>query len=419
VDHARGTLRLQSISNSLNVRILFVQHASDQSGSTISGELTARGFRHAGWHVEAALGSAGPAVEWFSRAGCETIVVPHKNWLRGGDALRSIRRIASEIGSSQAFVRLIKERRPDLVYINSIVSLAGAIAARRMCVPCVWHIRELLDDVDGEMRIPPCGGKSLIRRVVNACAAHTVLISEAVRSNILGNDCTTPFSVVPNAVDERFFKLTLSAAECRARFGLPADGLIVGVPGTLRPMKGHEFFLEGAAQAIANGARCLFAVTGDGESEYVAHLHQVADRLGLKPHVRFLGTVNRMEEFYRACDIVCIPSRAEPFGRTVVEAFAVGPPVLASAVGGILETIRNGENGLLVEYGDARALALSLASLIGDRSMREALSQVARQDAHERYTAGAYQKRINDIVRRTLQQQAKRSNSLAEQVQNN
>src|SRR5690242_19369154 len=98
-----------------------------------------------------------------------------------------------------------------------------------------------------------------------------------------------------------------------------------------------------------------------------------------------------MHQFYRACDVICIPSRSEPFGRTVVEAFAVGAPVVASAVGGIRETVRSGENGLAVEFGDVPALVEALSRLIQDRSLRETLSRTGVRDARERYSANAYQ----------------------------
>lgn len=391
------------------VRVLFIQHASNRSGSTISGELVARGFRDAGWSVDAVFGSFGPGLELFDRIGCKTDVVPHKNWLRGGNRFQSIRRAVAEIRTRRAFVELARRSRPDIVYVNSIVSLGGALAARRLRLPCIWHIRELFDDVGGEIHIPPCGGKSLVRRIVAGCADHVVLISEAVRENILGFDWRGPASVVPNAADERFFDLSSTPAECRALLGLPSEGLIVGVPGTLRPMKGHEFFLEAAARVAASGASCHFAVTGDGEPKYVEQLRERVASLGLSPRVHFLGTIARMPEFYRACDLVCIPSRAEPFGRTVIEAFAVGVPVAASAVGGICETIESGKTGLLVDYGNSAGMAEALIQLLRDVTLRQRLAAAGRSKARAFYSAEVYQERINRIVADTLQSRRARS----------
>jgi glycosyltransferase involved in cell wall biosynthesis len=384
------------------LRVLLVQQPSDRNGSTISGELVARGFREAGWDVDVAFGSNGDGVELYENLGCTLHIVPHKNWLRGGNVVQSLRRIGHELRSSGAFTRLIQDRRPDVVYANTIVSLAAAVAARRRGLPFIWHIRELFDDVGGEMRIPPLAGRALVRLVIRSCADHVVLISQAVRDNILGPGWDGDASIVANAVDERFFELDEPRARCREQFGLPADAMIVGVPGTLRPMKGHEFFFKAAAQVVAEGRSCRIAVTGEGEPAYSEHLRQLAGELGLSSCVRFLGTVKSMPEFYRACDLVCIPSRAEPFGRTVIEAFASRTPVVATSVGGIRETVQGGRTGLLVEYGDIPGLCRSLSLLLSDAELRFRLADAALQEARLRYSTRAYYEQINRIVKEVV-----------------
>jgi glycosyltransferase involved in cell wall biosynthesis len=392
-----------------DLRVLFVQHASDLSGSTISGQLVSSGFRQALWHVDAVFGSVGAGIAAYDRLGCVTHVTPHKNWLRGGNSIQSVRRIITEAGASQQFVRLARQFRPDVIYVNSIVSLAAAVAARRLRIPCVWHIREQFDDVGGEMRIPPCGGKSLVRRVIATCADHTVLLSDAARDNVLGKNWGGKASVVPNAADDCFFELAATPAECRALFGLPERGMIVGVPGTLRPVKGHEFFLNAAAAVAVRGATCDFVITGDGEPKYFEKLQHLAGELGLTGRVRFLGAVTRMPEFYRACDLVCIPSQAEAFGRTVIEAFAAGVPVVASAVGGMRETVDHGTTGLLVDFGDVSGMSDALIQLLENPGLRQRLAAAAHLKARTHYSAGIYRDRINRIVTTTVEARERKS----------
>ena len=71
-----------------------------------------------------------------------------------------------------------------------------------------------------------------------------------------------------------------------------------------------------------------------------------ASKLASADRIHFVGWVEDMPAFYRACDMVCIPSRAEPFGRTAIEAFAVGTPVVATAVGGLQEIVEDERTGL-------------------------------------------------------------------------
>jgi glycosyltransferase involved in cell wall biosynthesis len=335
----------------------------------------------------------------YENIGCRIHVIPHKNWLRPERLLRWTRRLAAEYLGAKNFSGLLRQVQPDVVYINTLVSFAAAIAARRLRIPCIWHLREQFSDVGGEMGIPALGGKALVRRVIRHGADHAVAISRAVRENVLGQNTNPAVTIVPNAVDDRFFTLSATRAECRNRLGLPVDGLLVGVPGTLRPVKGHEFFLKAAAQLAARRRECHFAITGEGETRFVEQLHEAARQSGLGDRVRFLGPVSDMAAFYRACDVICVPSRAESFGRIVIEAFAVGTPVVASAVGGIGEIIADGETGLLVNYGDVETLAGHLDQLLREAPLRERLAKAARDDALSRFQAATYHQRINDIVR--------------------
>jgi glycosyltransferase involved in cell wall biosynthesis len=131
-------------------------------------------------------------------------------------------------------------------------------------------------------------------------------------------------------------------------------------------------------------------------------LHRQVAELGIADQVRFLGVVQAMPQLYRACDVVCIPSVAEPFGRTAIEAFAVGTPVAASAVGGLRETIEHEETGLLVEYGDVAGLSRALWRLLDDASLRHRLAFAAAAVAASRYSAQRHQTALCSIVERVL-----------------
>ena len=389
------------------LRVLLVQHCAEYSGSTISGWLVAEGFRKAGWDVDVAFGFEGPAVASYEALGCRTHVVPHKNWSRGGNVLQSGKRMWVEWRNAGAFWRLMREIRPDVVYVNSLVSLAGAVAARRERVPCVWHVRELFDEVGGEMRVPALGGKRLVRWALKRYAARRVAISRAVVENVLGGGLEC--EIVPNAVGDEFFDTEMDRGEARRALGLPEGGAIVGVPGTLRPVKGHPFFLAAAARMVETNPECRFAITGDGETGYVEQLRERAAELGLAERIDWLGTVKEMPAFYRACDVVCVASRSESFGRTAIEAFACGTPVVASAVGGLRETIEDGRTGLLVEYGDVAGLSDSVVRMLGDPELRARMAVEARREAEGKYTAKAYQERINEIVRAAARVTRRRS----------
>ncbi|MBC7351516.1 MAG: glycosyltransferase family 4 protein, partial [Thermogutta sp.] len=122
----------------------------------------------------------------------------------------------------------------------------------------------------------------------------------------------------------------------------------------------------------------------------------------LNGHVVFLGTVSDMAVFYRACDVVCIPSRSESFGRTAIEAMAVGTPVVATRVGGLGEIINDGETGLLVEYGVIEGFRQQLNCVLLDGQFRLKLAGAAKDECGLKYSRARYVDSVGLIAKSTL-----------------
>jgi glycosyltransferase involved in cell wall biosynthesis len=376
-------------------RIFIVQHCPNLGGSSISALMLADGLQEAGWETHVAFGADGPIIDRF-RSRHQIYVVEHKSWLRTGRYTSFARILAHEIRAAKAFESVLARVRPDIVYVNTSVSLAGAMAAHRLGIPCVWHLREFFADEGGEM-VVPYGFKWLVPRVIRRYADRMVVVSKSVAVNMLGGK-TDRVDVVPNAVGSEFFEEGSNIA-ARAQFDLPATGRVIGVPGTLRPVKGHPFFFEAVRRLMEGTPYDLtIAVTGEGSPQYVRKLKTMVQELGMATSVRFLGNVADMASFYRACDIVCVPSVSETFGRTVIEAFATGTPVIASAVGGMRQTISHGRDGLLVPYGDTPALADALAELLNDSALRAELRSNAAYKAKSLYHESIYKASIIRIV---------------------
>jgi glycosyltransferase involved in cell wall biosynthesis len=162
-----------------------------------------------------------------------------------------------------------------------------------------------------------------------------------------------------------------SREELRAELALSGDVLVFA--GRLGPQKSFGTALD----ALAHVPDTTLVVAGDGPERAALELRTA--ELGLDGRVRFLGSVprDRVLELFGAADASLLPSAWENFPHTVVEALAVGCPVIATAVGGVPEVIRDGENGLLVAPRDADALAAAIARFFGDAELRARLSAAA------------------------------------------
>lgn len=191
-------------------------------------------------------------------------------------------------------------------------------------------------------------------------------------------------SVIPCGVDTELFR-PRSQAVARDLLELPPDPLLLYV-GRLQPIKGLETLLA-AMTRLPEGV-CLLVVGGDQDEPENGHgewLRARVAELGLGNRVRFLGPQrqDRLPLFYAAAEATVMPSHYESFGMVALEAMACGTPVVASRVGGLQATVRDGATGYLVPEGDAGALAARLRILLEDRSVRDRLSREAVRWAAE------------------------------------
>ena len=278
------------------------------------------------------------------------------------------------------------------MYLNTAVSLAGAVAAWVRRIPVIWHLREMFADIGGEMHAPRWA-VPLVRKVFQWGATRLVANSTPTAVNLLGGNAAHRATVIPNAVRSDFFEEDRSREAARHALQLPSEDPLIGVPGTFRPMKGHPFFIRAIEPLLTENSSLRVAITGGVESQYAERMRQQASELAGADRIHFVGWVEDMPAFYRACDMVCIPSRAESFGRTAIEAFAVGTPVVATAVGGLQEIVEDERTGLLVDYDDDEALRAAVHRLLQSDDMRQKMSRYARQVAEEKYHERMYKKR--------------------------
>ena len=129
------------------------QFASDRSGSTLSGLLVVRALQSLGLRVSVAFAHPGPMIEAYRDVGCDTHLVPHRNWLRRVSSARFVKDVVSELRASRAAVELVRRLNPSVGYVNTMASFSGAVAFARCRVPFVWHLRELFDDVGQQIRL--------------------------------------------------------------------------------------------------------------------------------------------------------------------------------------------------------------------------------------------------------------------------
>jgi D-inositol-3-phosphate glycosyltransferase len=184
-------------------------------------------------------------------------------------------------------------------------------------------------------------------------------------------------AVIPCGVDTALFAPGDAAAARRA-LGL-GEGPLVLYVGRLAPIKGLETLIGGVARLRDKGSPLQLLVVG-GDTDEPLHGHEARLRarvrdLDLQPAVRFLGAQRQetLRAYYVAADLTVLPSYYESFGMVALEAMACGSPVVASRVGGLATTVRDGVTGFLVRDGDVVDLADRIQQLLDDPDLRARL----------------------------------------------
>lgn len=315
---------------------------------------------------------------------------------QAGKAAFLLDMVCSHLPYALKVARYVRTHRIDLVHLNNGVlindaGLTGAFLAKR---PAVVHVRG-----------PEYAGRTSTGLAKLACRFMPVsrFIAETVSRLGVSAD---RMDIVPEGLDAEAFREAADGESVRNELGLPADAPVVGMVGCLVPWKGHAVFLDACAEVLKSHP-AVFLIAGDSpdpDSPFPRFLNARAEERGVAENVRFLGHREDVASVMDACDVVVHASTSpEPFGRVILEAMALGKPVIATRGGGPSEVIAEGEDGLLVPPGDPSAMAAAIGELIERPDSRERLGRAGKRKAEELYSISRHARKILRRYRNTME----------------
>lgn len=202
--------------------------------------------------------------------------------------------------------------------------------------------------------------------------------------------------VVANGVDVERFRPRTEPPELRSRLGLPCAAPVAGIVARLSAEKNHELFLRVATLVREEVADAHFLVIGDGQKR--TGLAGLAAELGLGECVHFLGNRTDVPDLLALMDVFLLTSHIEANPISILEAQATGKPVVATRVGSVPSTVRDGEVGYLVDPGDAHAMAARVVDLFRDPRLARRLGGKARRQVVEQYSMRSMIDRFQDLL---------------------
>ena len=331
-------------------------------------------LERAGYASTLVLGpqSERPTVETARRRGCRVVEL---------DGLVREVSPARDFAAALQLWRLFRRRRPAIVHTHtSKAGFVGRLAAWLARVPVVIH-QPHGHVFYGYWNRPRTAAFVALERL----AAHwtdtiVTLTPREVEEHLQrGIGRSEQFAVIPSGVPIRAVRAAAPPrAEARARLGLSPEAYVIAGVGRLVPVKGFDLLVTALAQVAARVPSAHVLLIGSG-AEHDA-LQARAAALGVADRLHITGSVTDVTGRLAAADVLAAPSRNEGMGRVIVEAMALGLPVVGARVGGIADVI-DAECGLLVPPDDASALADALLELALDEARRTKLGAAARPRA--------------------------------------
>ncbi len=314
----------------------------------------------------------------------------------------------SDLRALAALVALFRRERFELVHTHTPkTALLGQLAARLARVP---HVVNTVHGLLGHGDVPLARRAALAvidhvtcflstailsqsREDVETAVSHHMCRAEKIRHLGQGIDLARfdPARVLADGPSTASGRAAL-----RARLGLPPDALVIAIVGRFTMEKGYPEFLRLARRLAAARADVHFLAVGMSLEERDAVDVDPA-RSGLADRFTVLVDRHDMPEIYAAADLVVLPTHREGFPRSLVEAGAMGVPIVSTQIRGCREAVAQGLTGLLVAPGDEDALHAAVTMLVGDPAKRARMGEVAKRRARIEFDEARVCERVIDL----------------------
>lgn len=271
-------------------------------------------------------------------------------------------------------IRFLRERQIDLLHLHLPYSgVVGRVAGRLAGVKGVIYTEHNLQE-----RYHPL--TRLANQLTLPLCHHTIAVSDEVAHSLRRSLFTrrAAVSVILNGIDvEAVQSAAATSSEVRRELGIAPDRLLVGVVIGFRPQKRPDLWVRAARMIADQEPRATFVLVGDGPS--LAPTRALAAEVGLDGRAIFTGLRPDAPRLIAAFDLFMLSSMYEGLPVAVLEAMALGRPIVATRVGGLPGVIEHERSGLLVGAGDPAALAAEAVRVLADPALRQSLGTAAQQ----------------------------------------
>lgn len=295
-------------------------------------------------------------------------------------------------------VRLIRQRQIDVLHLTDFGAatfgrLAGILTRTPSILQVISHHSE--HQARGFPRYV-----ELAYRALAPATARTLAISDTVKDFAVAHMGAAPedVEVLSYPLPEHSFAPPEpdEVAALREQHGIGEGDPVIGCVTRFFPSKGIRYLIEAFARVRTRVPAAWLVLCGQGPEE--RNLRDLAQQLGVTDRVVFAGFQRHPQRYVAMFDVATVPSIEEAFGLVALEAQALGKPVVASRIGGLQHIVADERSGILVEAGNAAAIAAALIRLLDDPSLRMRMGRAATVEA-QRFSLDRYVGRLTEIYR--------------------
>ena len=375
------------------ISVLFVFHESMSSGgATYSGMNMVKSLDCTKITPIVLLPGEGDVKEKLESIGVKCVIAPVDCWFRQSDEapffqhwINRYRQFKSNVKSlvldCQAIKRELKNYHIDVVHSNSAAIMTGFVLAKYLRCKHVWHLREFIDK---DFHQKPFLGFWLLRRLIHDADA-TIPITCAVKKHWTTSRMRNVFQIF-DAVKSKKSLLPVDVQK---------EKYFLFCANWVEDYKGANWAMEAfcMSKLYQDGYKLVYI--GNCRSEYKDYLLDIARKSGAEKQIEFLGYCKNTTSFFAKAAAFLMCSDNEAMGRTTIEAFWNGCPVLGRNTGGTPELICGGKNGYLFDTTDELA---DLMRLVAHKDNLKVIEN-ARNFALENFTEEEYGKKIEKVYR--------------------
>jgi len=302
-----------------------------------------------------------------------------------------INRLVINIKAIKFLSNYIKNYSIDLVYTNTSTVLSGGIAAKKNGIPSLFHVHEI---PTGNWLYEIFSGK-----IINKISSKVLTVSNSVKSHWLKNINEHKIERVYNGIEYKKMDSIIKLEKEK-------DDFVITSVGRLIPYKGHMYLIEIADQLIKKSSKFKFLIVGDtlpSYSSYEKSMKQKVKDLGLENKFKFFGFRNDISSILKQSDLFIHPAIApDPLPTVLFESLYNNLPSVATNLGGAIEILDNGKNGLLIPFNDSRKAANLINEYCSNNKLQKKHLENSKKNFKINFSSESFNKNILKEVNNLL-----------------